>query len=101
MIFRDFFFSGVKQLSFSKLRQFTVLLSFLLFSVSLFAQTKQPPFLEKTNEHWVDSVFNSLTPDQRIAQLFMVAAYSNRDSTHIKELQKLIFEYNIGGLIFF
>ncbi len=49
---------------------------------------------------WVDSVFNSLTPDQRIGQLFMVAAYSNekKDETQIK---RLIDSCGIGGLIFF
>lgn len=50
---------------------------------------------------WVDSVFNALTPEQRIGQLFMVAAYSNRDEKHYKEIDKLITDYNIGGLIFF
>jgi len=50
---------------------------------------------------WVDSVFNALTPEQRIGQLFMVAAYSNRDEKHYKEVDKLITDHNIGGLIFF
>ncbi|HEX8657414.1 MAG TPA: hypothetical protein VF690_07770, partial [Hymenobacter sp.] len=31
---------------------------------------------------WVDSVFNSLTPEQRLGQLFMVAAYSNKERSH-------------------
>ena len=52
-------------------------------------------------EAWVDSVFNALTPDQRLGQLFMVAAYSNRDETHYQEIDKLVTDYNIGGLIFF
>lgn len=55
------------------------------------------------DEHhpWVDSVFNALTLDERIAQLFMVAAYSNRDEAHVKEIGNLIREYHIGSLIFF
>lgn len=63
------------------------------FIPSLFAQTKQ--------DIWVDSVFNKLTIEQQIGQLFMVAAYSNRDETHYKELDNLISKYDIGGLIFF
>ncbi len=43
----------------------------------------------------------SLSPEQRIAQLFMVAAYSNRDQQHVKFISKLIVDYGIGGLIFF
>ena len=43
-------------------------------------EPKDPPFLtnDKAAKHWVDSVFNKLTPDQRLGQLFMVAAYSNK-----------------------
>ncbi|HEV7231481.1 MAG TPA: glycoside hydrolase family 3 N-terminal domain-containing protein, partial [Bacteroidia bacterium] len=52
-------------------------------------------------KHWVDSVFNTLSPDRRIGQLFMVAAYSNRDKAHVNEIKKLIRENGIGGLIFF
>ncbi|MEM9023682.1 MAG: glycoside hydrolase family 3 N-terminal domain-containing protein, partial [Bacteroidota bacterium] len=50
---------------------------------------------------WVDSVMNSLTPEQRIAQLFMVAAYSNKGAAHVASIDKLVEETKIGGLIFF
>ncbi|MGZ3920551.1 MAG: hypothetical protein ACXVC7_09670, partial [Bacteroidia bacterium] len=53
---------------------------------------KIPPFIVDQNR-WVDSVFNSLTPDQRLAQLFMVAAYSNKDMKHVKEIKELITNY--------
>ena len=51
-------------------------------------------------EIWVDSVFSRLTEKQKIAQLFMVAAYSNLNETHYGQLEKLIKKNNIGGLIF-
>lgn len=57
--------------------------------------------VRRRQRRWVDSVFNSLTPEQRIGQLFMVSAYSNRNEKHILELEQLIKKYNIGGLIFF
>lgn len=50
---------------------------------------------------WVDSVFNSLTQEQRIAQLMMIAAWSNRDQKHTDEITEQIRKYNVGGLIFF
>jgi beta-N-acetylhexosaminidase len=50
---------------------------------------------------WVDSVYLTLTEDERIAQLIMVAAFSQRDSSHIKELECAVREQKIGGLIFF
>jgi len=59
-----------------------------------------PPFLDSTNA-WVDSVYESLSKDERIAQLFMVRAYSNKGQEHVESILKLINKYNIGGLCFF
>ncbi len=50
---------------------------------------------------WVDSVMNSLDEEAKLGQLFMVAAYSNRDESHLRELRKLVKNQEIGGLIFF
>lgn len=50
---------------------------------------------------WVDSVYNSMKLEEKIGQLFMVAAYSNKDESHVKNLSLLIEQYHIGGLIFF
>jgi beta-N-acetylhexosaminidase len=50
---------------------------------------------------WVDSIFKSMTFEEKLGQLFMVAAYSNRDSIHFNAIDKLIKNYKIGGLIFF
>lgn len=61
---------------------------------------KQSPPFYSNDTLWADSVFKALTADQRIAQLFMVAAYSNKDKAHTAEIKKLITQYGIGGLIF-
>lgn len=50
---------------------------------------------------WVDSVYNQMSLDDRIGQLFMVAAYSNKDTVHTNSIEKLVSNYKIGGLIFF
>lgn len=50
---------------------------------------------------WVDSIYKTLTFDDKVGQLFMIAAYSNKDETHFKEVEKLIEENKVGGLIFF
>jgi beta-N-acetylhexosaminidase len=63
-------------------------------------EPKAPPFLELSDTRWTDSVMKTLTPDQRIAQLFMVAAWSNKNATHVKEINTLVTKYRIGGLIF-
>lgn len=79
-----------------------LLISFIVFAAFSFQDPpkikKDPDFLSSQNK-WVDSVFNSLNPNQRIAQLFMVAAYSNKDLKHAKEIKDLVVNYNIGGLI--
>ncbi len=72
----------------------------ILVAMSSWKNTGQASFV-KTEKHWVDSVYNSLTPRERIGQLFMVAAYSNKDEAHVRSVEKLIEEYKIGGLIFF
>lgn len=84
---------------------FIFLIIFITSAFVLKKQTKPderktgPDFLN-LESRWVDSVFASLTPDQRLAQLFMVAAYSNKDMKHVREIRELIQNYNIGGLIF-
>lgn len=56
---------------------------------------------QRKQRAWVDSVFQSSTFEERLGQLFMVAAYSNKDERHKNEIAKLIREENLGGLIFF
>ena len=50
---------------------------------------------------WVDSVMQTLSTTERIAQLINVAAYSDRDAEFEDSISHLIKEYKIGGLIFF
>ncbi|MDB4534617.1 hypothetical protein N9242_07085, partial [Vicingaceae bacterium] len=50
-----------------------------------------PPFLEVTT-NWADSVFKTMTADERTAQLFMVAAYSNQGANHVAKIEKLVTE---------
>ncbi|HEU0136759.1 MAG TPA: glycoside hydrolase family 3 N-terminal domain-containing protein, partial [Flavobacterium sp.] len=57
--------------------------------------------VERSNESvWVDSIYNSMSFDQRIGQLFMLAAYSNKDAAHTNAVEKIIRDYHIGGLLF-
>lgn len=49
---------------------------------------------------WVDSIMKKMTLDQKIGQLFMVAAYSNKDKKHTDFIKSAIKKQQIGGLIF-
>lgn len=42
-----------------------------------------------------------MSKEEKIGQLIMAAAYSNRDSKHVDEIEDYIRKYHIGGLIFF
>ena len=43
----------------------------------------------KPKVSWADSIFNILTVDQKIGQLFMVAAFSNKGKAHTEEIENL------------
>ena len=60
-----------------------------------------PDFLRYLHSSWVDSLMRTLTPRQRVAQLFMLAAYSNKPAIYQDSISTLIRDYGIGGLIYF
>lgn len=59
-----------------------------------------PAFLLEES-HWADSVFQTMTVEERIAQLIMIPVYSNKDQIHIDSISNLVKNHNVGGLIFF
>ena len=66
-----------------------LIFSFLAFNFQEDDPIQNPPFYD-TDTSWVNQVMSSLTLEQRIAQLFMVAAYSNKGVSHQQEIEKLI-----------
>ncbi len=77
---------------------------FLVQKIDVFAQPANKtivlPSISSSDKNWVDSVFNMLTLEEKIAQLFMVAAYSGTEKYNADAIEKLIKENKIGGLIF-
>lgn len=51
-------------------------------------------------QQWADSILNSMSVDQKIGQLFMIQAYSNKDEKHEESIKEMIEKYHIGNLIF-
>ncbi|MDR3268972.1 MAG: serine hydrolase [Tannerella sp.] len=49
---------------------------------------------------WVDSVFNSMSEDERIGQLFMVVADPKSDVKNMQTLHEYITKVKIGGVLF-
>lgn len=52
-------------------------------------------------DKWVDSVANSLSKDEKIAQLMVIRAHSNLGPEHVQQVTDLIKKYNVGALCFF
>lgn len=73
-----------------------------LFTTAVFAQ-KKPDFIPFINQKhaWVDSVFNTLTPKQKIGQLFLVRAHTNLGEKYIDSVAKVIEKEQLGGLVVF
>lgn len=55
----------------------------------------------RSEDRWVDSVYQTLNDTQRIGQLIMIRAHSNLGSDHIEQVEYLIKKYHVGSLCFF
>ena len=55
---------------------------------------------QSDEDRWVDSVYNSLTAEQRVGQLINVRA-NLPNQAYFDEVQELIKKYDIGGVTFF
>ena len=74
-----------------------ILLPFLSFSQNIDPlRTKD----ELAQTRWVDSIYKSMSLEQKIGQLFMVQAFSNQTSKQNKPIKELIEKHHIGGIIF-
>jgi beta-N-acetylhexosaminidase len=51
-------------------------------------------------QKWVDSLYNSMSIEEKIGQLYMVQVYSNKGRAHEAGIIKLIKNQHIGGIIY-
>ena len=54
----------------------------------------------ENQQKWVDSVYNALTLEEKVGQLFMVDLFSSESKAKVESIKKLVTEYHIGGIIF-
>lgn len=59
-----------------------------------------PPFIE-VGATWADSVLETLSLEDRIAQMIMVYGYSNMGPAHEKAVLKQVTRQKVGGILFF
>ncbi len=50
---------------------------------------------------FVDSIYNGMTIEERVGQLFMIRAHSNLGPEHVKSVKAQIKKYHVGSLCFF
>ena len=80
-----------------------VLVIFLVLFGTLSSAQQPDPLLSvnpKLQQKWVDSVYHSMSLDQKIGQLFTPMVFSKKDDKHFDDIRSLIKKYHIGGLIF-
>ena len=91
------------------MKKILLLLFICLLQTASFAQI-DPGFLRlnAAQKRWVDSTFSTLSQNEKIGQLVMVAAFSDPrraliDTTfsNPRYVAKLIEDYKIGGVVFF
>lgn len=88
MLVRKIIFTGALALS-------------LLIVFSSFIVSPKPLDYQTLQEKWADSLLNTMSLDEKVGQLFMVATYSNRTEKYYQQVENNIATYHIGGIIFF
>ncbi len=68
----------------------------LCFLINVYAQW------DINNPHavkYADSVYQTLSPKEKIAQLLMIPVYGNKTMKHIRKISEYITDYGVGGII--
>jgi beta-glucosidase-like glycosyl hydrolase len=79
-----------------------IFIIFSILSLQIFAQYSPKNNSKKLAEHaekYADSVYQKLSLDEKIGQLYIVALYTNKGEDHISQIRNLVEKEKIGGLI--
>ncbi|WP_026449900.1 glycoside hydrolase family 3 N-terminal domain-containing protein [Aequorivita capsosiphonis] len=77
------------------------ILVFLFFP--LFAQENNPLIVKtdfQNQKKWVDSIYDNMSLEEKIGQLFMVDIFSSDPKAKTDKIKDLITNYHLGGIIF-
>ena len=75
----------------------------IIFISQLYSAQYQPKNIsnsdiKKAND-WVDKTYNSLSQDEKLGQLFILALYTNKGEEFINQIRNIVKNDKIGGLI--
>ena len=82
------------------MRFLKILLFFLVFSFYSYSQNPLVSDDAVKQEVWVDSIYNTLSIDQKIGQLFTIWVATKQGDDKMKEVSSIIEKNHLGGLIF-
>ena len=73
-----------------------------VFNLTIGQNTKSLLLTEdvESQQKWVDSIYSSMTIEEKIGQLYMVQVFSSQDEKTKNNIIKLIKDQHIGGLIY-
>ncbi|RMZ60434.1 glycoside hydrolase family 3 protein [Chryseobacterium nematophagum] len=81
---------------------YSCLIICLLMSSKIMAQYQPKDFsptdLQKAHQ-WVEKTYQSLSQDEKLGQLFIVALYTNKGENEINNIRNIVINDKIGGLI--
>eukprot|EP01090_Pellita_catalonica_P002249 TRINITY_DN1186_c0_g1_i1.p1 TRINITY_DN1186_c0_g1~~TRINITY_DN1186_c0_g1_i1.p1 ORF type:complete len:977 (-),score=163.06 TRINITY_DN1186_c0_g1_i1:2850-5780(-) len=84
-------------------RKVLTLLTFVFIQIIQAQVQGVNPLLAKdsiTQNVWVDSIMKTMSVDEKIGQLFMIQAYSNKDKKHEDFISNMVTKYHVGNIIF-
>jgi beta-N-acetylhexosaminidase len=82
--------------------KFKLMFLVLIISFLGFSQNYNPLITKDSlaQKKWVNLLYDSMTLDQKIGQLFIVDVWSGKEKLHTDKIKKLIKENHIGGVMF-
>jgi beta-N-acetylhexosaminidase len=81
--------------------KYILIITLNLITISVFAQKEDYVQSLAHQNHWVDSVFNTMNRRKKIAQLFFVRAHTDKGRTYEDSVAAVIRDQQVGGLVFF
>lgn len=85
------------------MRYLPLILAILFIQICNSQTSSINPLLSQDFEEqqkWVDSIYKQMSLEERIGQLFMVQAFSNKDLKHENQIIDFVKNKHIGGIIF-
>ncbi|MGF7041640.1 glycoside hydrolase family 3 protein [Mucilaginibacter lappiensis] len=79
----------------------TLIIALNFIAVNVFAQKESYIQSLNTKNHWVDSVYKSLSRRHKVAQLFFIRAHTNKGKMYEDSVARVIKDQQVGGLVFF